>query len=316
MTQASTRKPLIALLASAVLPGLGQLYNGELIKGLLLFLTFTVFYPTGPVTAWLALHAPKHHTLLVVVLILALIVVMYVYSLVNAFRTAKRISNNYSPKPFNQSYVYIIVLIIGFSVIFGFSHYTHKYLMASFSIPSQGMLPTLLPGDVVFADKRVNCADCKNRLRHGDIAIFVDPDDHSKRYVKRIIGLPDDDITIKGTDIRVNDVPIRTEQVTEFGHDELTRLLATHVAWREKSGLAVYKVIWQKDMKPENKSFTVPKDKIFVLGDNRNAAQDARNISLVPVANVIGIAKQVRCSRSKDKGIRWWRFGFVVNPYY
>jgi len=314
MTQTSTRKPLTAFLASLVMPGLGQLYNGEPIKGLLLFLALCI---ATPLASWLALHAPKHHILLVLVLMLLLILAMYIYAMVNAFRSAKRVSNNYALKPFNKSYVYIIAFIIGYVFIFGgLAHYTRKHLMASFYIPSQSMLPTLLPGDYVIADKRSDCAGCKNHLRHGDLAIFTNPNDHNKLYIKRIVGLPNDDVVIKGTAIRVNDVPIRTEQVTEFGHEELSRLLDTHIGWREKSGRAVYKVIWQKDMKQENTSFTVPEGKVFVLGDNRNAAQDSRRFGTVPLANVVAVAKQVWFSRSRQTGTRWWRVGTVVDPYY
>jgi signal peptidase I len=314
MPQDTTRKPLFAFIASLVMPGLGQLYNGELIKGLLLFLALCI---ATPLAAWLALHAPKHHILLVLVLILILILAMYIYAMLNAYRSAKRISNSYTLKPFNKIYVYAIAFIVGYVFIFGgLLHYTRNHLMASFYIPSQSMLPTLLPGDYVIADKRSNCAGCKNHLRHGDLAIFVNPNDHNKLYIKRVVGLPDDDVAIKGTDIRVNDVPIRTEQVTEFGHAELNQLLATHIGWREKSGRAVYKVIWHKDMQQENASFTVPEGKVFVLGDNRNAAQDSRRFGTVPLADVVAVAKQVWFSSSRQSGTRWWRVGIVVDPYY
>lgn len=314
MTANTTRTPILALVASLVMPGLGQLYNGQPTKGILLFLGLAA---ATPVSAWLALHGSKHIMWMIILVFLLLSLALYVYSMVDAFRTAKRLGKNYGLKPFNQSYIYIVVFIIGYFFIFGgLLHYTRKHLMESFYIPSQSMLPTLLEGDVLFADKRINCLGCKNQVKHGDLAIFVYPNDRTKLYIKRIIGLPGDQIEIKGTEIKVNDIPLRTVEVTEFGHSELNQLLQTHSAWREKTDQAVYDVIWQKDAKPENDSFTVADGKVFVMGDNRNASQDSRRFGMVPLVDVVGIAKQVWFSKSRQRGIRWWRVGVVVDPYY
>ncbi len=314
MTTNTTRTPLLALIASLVMPGLGQLYNGQPTKGLLLFLALAA---ATPVSAWLALHGSKHIMWLIILFFLLLSLALYIYSIVDAFRTAKRLGDTYNTKAFNQSYIYIIVFIIGYFFIFGgLLHYTRKHLIESFYIPSQSMLPTLLQGDILFADKRVNCLGCKNQVKHGDLAIFVYPNNRTQLYIKRIIGLPGDQIAIKGTEIRVNSIPLRTVEVTQFGHEEQNKLLQTHDAWREKTDQAVYTVMWQKNAKPEDDSFTVPNGKVFVMGDNRNASRDSRRFGMVPLADVVGLAKQVWFSRSKQSGIRWWRIGVVVDPYY
>jgi len=315
MTTNTTRTPLLALVASLIMPGLGQVYNGQPTKGLLLFLALAA---ATPVSAWLALHGSKHIMWLIILVFLIVALALYIYSMVDAFRTAKRLGSSYNLKPFNQSYIYIIVIIIGYYAIFfgGLLPYTRKHLIESFYIPSQSMLPTLLQGDVLFADKRVNCLGCKDQVKHGDLAIFVYPNNRTKLYIKRIVGLPGDSIEIKGSQIKVNTVPLRTVEVTQFGHNELDQLLQTHDAWREKSDQAVYDVIWQKGANPEDDSFTVPNGKVFVMGDNRNASQDSRRFGMVPLADIIGLAKQVWFSRSKQSGIRWWRIGVVVDPYY
>jgi len=313
MTTQTTRAPKLALFASLVLPGLGQLYNGQPSKGLLLLLGLAA---ATPVSAWLALHASKHLIWIIILAFLLLSLALYVYSMIDAFRTAKRLGTSYKSQPLNQAYIYIIVLLLGYLLIYGSVHYTRQHLIESYYIPSQSMLPTLLQGDVLFADKRVNCVGCKNQVRHGDLAIFVYPNDRSKLYIKRVIGLPGDDVAIKGSEISVNTVPLRTIEVSQFGHQELDQLLTTHNAWREKSGLAVYDVIWQKETKPASDSFTVPNGEVFVMGDNRDAAQDSRRFGMVPLADIIGVAKQVWFSRSKLSGIRWWRTGVIVDPYY
>jgi len=313
MSTQSTRTPILALIASLILPGFGQLYNGQPTKGLLLFLGIAV---STPISAWLALHASKHIIWIIILIFLLISLALYIYSIVDAFRTAKRLGGNYVARPLNQAYVYIIVVMFGYLLIFGSFHYTREHLIESYYIPSQSMLPTLLQGDVIFADKRVNCLGCKNQVRHGDLAIFVYPNDRSKLYIKRVIGLPGDKIEIKDHQVKVNSVQLGTIEVSQFGHQELDQLLTTHNAWREKSGLAVYDVIWKNDSKPDNESFTVPNGKVFVMGDNRNASADSRRFGMVPIADIVGLAKQVWFSRSKTSGIRWWRIGVVVDPYY
>ena len=114
----------------------------------------------------------------------------------------------------------------------------------------------------------------------------------------------------------MNSVPIRSSTVTEFGHDEQNQLLDTHIAWREKADRGNYAVIWDKNVKQENATITVPSGQVFVLGDNRNAAQDSRGFGTIPLSDIIGVAKQVWFSSSRQSGIRWWRVGVVVDPNY
>ncbi|MDH5649868.1 MAG: signal peptidase I [Gammaproteobacteria bacterium] len=311
MTETTSRNPLLATVASMIMPGLGQLYTGQATKGLLLFLGLGA---TTPVSAWLALRGPDSAMWVVMVVFLILSLSVYAYAVVDAYRSARRIGDSYMPKEFNQPYIYILVFIIGYFFIFsGLFNYTRERLVESFYIPSQSMLPTVLQGDFLFADKRVNCLGCKIRLKRGDLAILVSPNNRTALYIKRIIGLPGDNIEIAGTDIKVNGVSIRGAQVTDFEHTELKPLLATHTAWRERSDKDEYTVIWQNDASQQDASFTVPNGQVYVLGDNRNAAQDSRFFGTVPLVDVIGKAKQVWFSKSPGSGIRWGRIGSIVD---
>ncbi len=311
MNETISRNPLLSLVASMVMPGLGQLYTGQATKGLLLFLGLGA---TTPASAWLALHGPDSAMWLVMMVFVALALGLYLYAIVDAYRTAKRIGANYMPKEFNQPYVYITVFIIGYFFIFsGLLNYTRGHLVESFYIPSQSMLPTVFQGDFLFADKRVNCLGCKIQLQRGDLAILVSPNNRTALYIKRIIGLPGDEVRIKGTDIQVNGVSIRGAEVTDLGNQELNPLLTNHTAWRERSNKGGYNVIWQNDATREDASFTVPNGQVYVLGDNRNAAQDSRIFGTVPLVDIVGRAKQVWFSASRQSGIRWWRAGTLVD---
>src|SRR5690606_27092922 len=60
----------------------------------------------------------------------------------------------------------------------------------TFRIPAASMLPTVVPGDLVFADKRYNCFRCGQAVARGDIVVFNFPNDRTLYFVKRVIGLP------------------------------------------------------------------------------------------------------------------------------
>lgn len=314
MITTNTRNPLLALVASMIMPGLGQLYNGEATKGLLLFLGLGA---STPVSAWLALHGPVRVMWIVMVFFLLITLGLYIYAIVDAYRAARRLGNTYQLREFNQPYVYIIVFIIGYFFVFsGLLNYTRHNLMQSFRIPSQSMLPTILKGDILFADMRVNCLGCKTQLKRGDLAIFVYPNNRTRLYIKRILGLPGDNIQINGTDIKVNGASINDGMVTSFAHHELDELLSDHIAIHEKGANGDYTVIWRKDDKPENVTFTVPNGQVFVLGDNRDASSDSRKFGTVPLVDIVGLAKQIWFSSSKQSGVRWWRIGTLVNVHH
>lgn len=316
MAVETTRKPILALIASLVIPGLGQVYNGQVIKGLIIFLVVCAFAPLSPLPAWVALHSTKHLILIVILLFAAITLAIYIYALRDAYRTAKQIGASYTLKPVNRSYSYIIAFLVGSFIYLGLFHYTNTHLIQSVYIPSSSMLPNVMQGDYIFIDKRVNCPSCKKMLVRGELAIFYPPNGHHKLYIKRIIGLPGDKIEMKGKNIFVNSVPIRTIEVTQFSHEELDKLMNTHDAWREKDDQAVYTIIWKKGTQPQNATYTVPTGQVFVLGDNRSASEDSRNFGMVPMSNVIGVAKQAWFSYSKQSGVRWWRIGHPVEALY
>lgn len=71
------------------------------------------------------------------------------------------------------------------------------------------MLPTVMPGDLVFADKRYNCIQCGQAVVRGDIVVFTYPNNRTLYYVKRVIGLPGERITVRNGEVRITVVRSR-----------------------------------------------------------------------------------------------------------
>ncbi|NOZ51623.1 MAG: signal peptidase I [Gammaproteobacteria bacterium] len=305
-SQYHPRKPFLALLASMVMPGLGQLYNGEATKALLLFLTVGAL---TPLSAWVALYGPGKSMWLVILVFVLLTLSLYFYAIINAFRTAKKSGAAYILQSFNRPYIYLIVFILGYFFIYNdMAGYTRERLMESFWIPSQSMLPNVLPGNVILADKRINCLGCKYRVQRGDLAIFISPNDRTKLYIKRIIGLPGDKIEIIDTDVRVNDYSIRL--ATEDNNQSTDGL----ISFFEKGDKGSYKVVWKANTQRKHYVLTVPNGHVYTLGDNRDATRDSRFVGPIPLVDVVGKAKQVWFSFDRQKKtVRWQRIGTVVD---
>lgn len=108
-------------------------------------------------------------------------------------------------------------------------------------IPSGSMEPTLFAGDIVLA-ARYNV----DRVRRYDIMIFSLPDGSGRHYIKRIIGLPGETVTVREGRVCVNGL----ELDSSFTKEEI-----------EGEGDGVY---------------VVPEGCYFMLGDNRNHSRDSR----------------------------------------
>ena len=136
------------------------------------------------------------------------------------------------------------------------------YVAEPYKVPSGSMVPTIEPGDWIVANK---LADELTDFRHGDLVIFVPPpsvDDQVDALVKRIIGLPGDEIAFVDGIVVRNGTPI----------DE--PYLAAGTTTTPKGADSV----------------VVPDGAFFVLGDNRASSIDSRIYGPVAGENIIGRA--------------------------
>lgn len=306
-TALTSRNPLLAVLAALLMPGLGQLYNGQINKG---FFIFLIFIGSVPFLVLGSLYLPESLLLIVLIIHVITMIGIYVYGVIDSYRMARRVSDGYSLRFYNQPAAYIAALLFGYiMIIIPLTNYSRQHFVEAFRIPSNSMMPSLMRGDFFLADKRVNCLGCKHQIKRGDLVLLVYPNNRTLIYIKRVIGLPGDTVEINNTEVRVNGVSIRANKITDLGSETLNSLLKTNIAYMEKSEFGTYPVLWQKDAKRKDISITVPNGTALVLGDNRDHTNDSRNFGTVPLVDIIGKAKQIWFSWDVKEGIRWERLG-------
>jgi signal peptidase I len=302
------RKPLLALAAALVMPGLGHVYLGDFVSGASLLFAVGL---TVPAFARLALWAPSSWLCYVMLLGIVVALVLYAGSAMHACRFAKH-APNAALRSFQRPTVYALYVAVGYVfVLEPVSAHARDHLLETFVVPSASMAPEILPGDRIFADKTVGRSGGA-KLERGAIVVFTDPNDTRLTFVKRVVGLPGDRVDIAGASVRVNGADLTLGPA----HDAFAALHGL-TAMRERGAHGSYVVLWPgasstTEAPRPTTTYVVPAGSVFVLGDQRAHAVDSRVFGPVPLANVKGIARQIWFSRGPNDGIRWSRIGHLL----
>lgn len=266
MESAKSRKPVIALLLSFATPGLGQMYDGQMKRGIILylggFLLAAIFLLTG-------LFFNFYGMILSLAILLAFLLFVWLDAFIGAVK-----SKVITLKPYNKWYLYLIVILISSFVIQPLVRSSIKNNIArAYKIPSSGMEPTLLVGDHLIANMEIYK---REKPKRGDIVIFVYPKDPSKDFIKRVIGLEGEKVGMINNKIYVNDT-----------------LLDDPWGYFDSSGVPKGFDKFRPVM--------VPKDSLFVLGDNRNNSLDSRFWGFVNIRKVKGKALYIYWAKNKSR---------------
>jgi len=195
-----------------------------------------------------------------------------------------------------------------------------SFIVAPFKIPSSSMVPTLEVGDYIFVLRypyglRLPFTDLQflaTPPKHGDVAVFDYPEDRSKDYIKRIVGLPGDRILYQDNKLYINgkEMPLHPEgRRTYFmadGEADVSGLFTEQV-------FDVKHAVLRKAVSIRDGSWAVPQGMYFVLGDNRNNSRDSRFWGFVPQSFLVGHAAIVWWSwNSHTQQVRWDRIGHII----
>jgi signal peptidase I len=228
------------------------------------------------------------------------------------------------------------------------------FFVEAYKIPSGSMERTLLVGDFLLVNKLVYGAELpfSNRRmpalrspQHGDVIVFEFPVDPSKNFVKRLIGLPGDTVSMRDGQLLRNGQPLDESYVvhTEPGVDPVTddfrwqrshlvkSAVAAPVNAQATASLAAPVNAGQglvsnagEGYRPSRNNWgplVVPTHQFFVLGDNRDNSLDSRYWGFVPDSLLRGTPLFVYYSFVPDSGsslawltkIRWARLGTRVH---
>ena len=163
------------------------------------------------------------------------------------------------------------------------------------------MKPTLQIGDHILVNKfiygikipywRKTIIPVKNPKRN-DIVVFKFPEDPSKDFIKRVVGIAGDVVEIRNKKVYVNHKPLNVD----FGVNRESIIYPANIQPRDNFG-----------------PVTVPPDSLFVMGDNRDHSYDSRFWGFVKHKALKGKAFIIYWSWDKDNfGVRWNRFGKIL----
>jgi signal peptidase I len=264
------RKPIVALLLSFITPGLGQVYNGRLIKGI-------VFYLVGFLLAAVLLFSGLFFKFYGLIFCLVILLLFFLFILVDAFIGSIKLKE-ITLKPYNQWYIYLIFFLINIFIIQPLAGSAIKNnIVRAYKIPSGGMDPTILSGDRLIANMKMYK---REKPKRGDVVIFKYPVDRSKDFIKRVIGLPGETVQIINKRVYINNQPM--EDPSGIHTDQ--RIIPGTEQPRDNTGPII-----------------VSPNKIFVMGDNRDGSFDSRYWGFVDISALKGKALYIYWAKDKRR---------------
>ena len=197
-----------------------------------------------------------------------------------------------------------------------------------FYIPSSSMEPTLLIGDRIFVSKYeygyskhsfpfspniYSKRKFYNQPIMGDLVVFKTPSDNRTDYIKRLIGLPGDEIQFINGTIFINDKEIIRKSILQPNKVRCGKSTIDVNSFEEtlpngRKYIASYNSLGTLQ---NTKKFKVPNNHFFLLGDNRDCSKDSRyldSVGYVNYINLVGKAKIIFFSNDTIKSslLKFW----------
>lgn len=189
-----------------------------------------------------------------------------------------------------------------------------SFLFEPFKIPSGSMIPTLLINDLILVNKfhygvRLPVINTKildnNSPQRGDVMVFRYPPKPSLDYIKRVVGIPGDEVAYLNKQLTINGKPVPKTPLPDYFDPESMRYSKQ---FQEVLGGNTHRILNDDDRPafiPGVEDFpfkdncrynsqgvvcTVPAGQYFMMGDNRDNSLDSRYWGFVPEQNIVGKA--------------------------
>jgi signal peptidase I len=198
-----------------------------------------------------------------------------------------------------------------------------SFLFEPFRIPSDSMMPTLLDGDFIFVNKfayglRLPVLNSKfvdiGAPKRGDVIVFRLPSDPSVNYIKRLVGLPGDHISVRNQRVFINDQPMTVTLDGIYEGPRNTGAQADAQQGVEDLGSVKHRVLFIPERDSRDFDRVVPADHYFFMGDNRDNSRDSRfpEVGFVPEKNLVGKAVRIWLNWDLPDAPIWNRIGDAI----
>jgi signal peptidase I len=226
-----------------------------------------------------------------------------------------------------------------------------SFIFEPFRIPSDSMMPTLLDGDFIVVNKyayglRLPVLNRKflsiDEPQRGDIVVFRFPPDPSINYIKRLVGLPGDRVTIRSDQIVVNGVPVPLHEIGRYSDGCYVNMRLAQEQLGKHSHETMYcHTPGEISVDPlpgcnrhqprsyvcdesgaetlpdrgDRADMEVPTGSYLMIGDNRDNSADGRYWGFVPEDHLVGKATRIwfNWDLTRSGGPRWSRIGTKID---
>ena len=277
-------------LLSYLVPGLGQVYNGQVTKGLLFYCLFS-FWGSLFVTITLKTMKKSYSSiyLIMLLLVMAVFIIAFLLVIAEAIKSARKIKS-YQIKSYNRWFIYLLPIILTQLSDYSLRSTIKEVLLKPYLLSSISMAPTLLDGDWVLTDPLTFNG---RNPEFGDIITLRYPVNEEITFIKRIIAVPGDTLEIKNKSVFINRQKMNEPYAVFLDPQTAPKVISK----RDYFGPVI-----------------IPADRYFVMGDNRDFSFDSRHWGTVKRNQIFSSPNFILLSfKKKFPFIRKKRFGVRIN---
>lgn len=280
------RKWWLAGFFSYMAPGLGQVYCGHPLRGLLFYALYSAW---GSIIFILGMQTMKNSfpPIMLIGLFISLGIgfIALLAIIIDAISIARRSPTDLPLQRHQKWFVYLIAIVVSQTIDYGVTLSIRDLIVRPYKIPSVSMAPTLQPGDYILNNKLYYRSANPDR---GDVVVFKYPLDESVSYIKRIIGMPGDTLEIRNKKVLINGKILNESYIVHIDS-------------------VIYAVEPGRD---NTAPVIIPPDHYYVLGDNRDNSLDSRFWGFITRGQIKGKPSLIYWAWKKQfPFIRWDRIG-------
>jgi signal peptidase I len=182
-----------------------------------------------------------------------------------------------------------------------------SFLFEPFNIPSGSMIPTLKVGDYLFVSKfsygysrysfPLGIIPFDGRVfggepDRGDVVVFRQPGNEKVDFIKRVVGLPGDEIAVRGGILHINDRPVPRQHAETGTATDGVRVMKydDYVETLPEGSMHRIREMTDGGILDNTRNYVVPDGHFFMMGDNRDNSSDSRVWGQVPERDIVGKA--------------------------